>query len=57
VDEYLARIGYMGRQVTVVFGEERLPATLLSVDNEGGLWVEIDGEKRRFTAAEISLQL
>ncbi len=57
VDEYLRRIGYMGRQATVVFGEESMPATLLSVDSEGGLWAEIDGEKRRFAAAEVSLKL
>ena len=57
MDEYLARIGYMGRQATVLFGEERIPVTLLSVDGEGGLWVEADGEKRRFAAAEVSLQV
>lgn len=57
VDEYLNRIGYLGRQATVIFGEEEISATLLSVDAEGGLWAEIDGEERRFTAAEVSLKL
>lgn len=57
VDEYLKRIGYMNRQATVIFGENSMPATLLSVDEEGGLWAEIDGEKRRFAAAEVSLRL
>lgn len=57
VEEYLKRIGYMGRQATVICGEKSMPATLLSVDEEGGLWAEIEGEKRRFAAAEVSLRL
>ena len=57
MDAYLSRIGYMGRQATVILGEENLPVTLLSVDSEGGLWVETQGEKRRFAAAEVSLKL
>lgn len=57
VEEYRKRIGYMQRRATVIFGEKSLPATLLSVDEEGGLWAEIDGEKRRFAAAEVSLKL
>jgi hypothetical protein len=31
-------------------------ATLLSVDGEGGLWVDIDGEKRRVSSGEVSLR-
>ena len=57
VEEYLERLGYMGRQVELVLGDERVPATLLRVDSEGGLWVEIDGETKRFTAAEVSIKL
>ena len=57
VEDYLQRIGYMGRRATAIVGEEHIPVTLLSVDETGGLWVEMDGEKRRFAAAEISLQV
>ncbi|MBQ9714160.1 MAG: biotin--[Clostridia bacterium] len=57
VQEYIRRVGYMGRRVTLISGDERIHATLLSVDEEGGLWVEIGGQRRRFTAAEISLLL
>lgn len=57
MDEYLSFIGYMGRSVTLLLGDERVPATLLSVDSEGGLTVEIQGEKKRLTAAEVSLRL
>ena len=57
VEEYLKRIGYMGRQAQIISGGESISATLLSVDEEGGLWAEIGAEKRRFTAAEVSLRL
>ena len=57
VEEYLARLGYMGRSVELILGDERVPATLLSVDKEGGLWVEMNGESKRFTAAEVSVVL
>lgn len=57
MNEYLSRLGYMGRRVELLFGDERVPATLLSVDNEGILTVERDGEEKRFSAAEISVIL
>lgn len=57
MDEYLSYIGYMGRQATLILGDERIPATLLSVDEEGGLLVEIDGKTRRLTAAEVSVKI
>ena len=57
VEEYLKRIGYMGRKAQIISGGESISATLLSVDEEGGLWAEIGAEKRRFTAAEVSLRL
>ena len=57
VEEYLQRLGYMGRQVELIFGDERVPATLGRVDKEGGLWADVDGETKRFTAAEVSIKL
>lgn len=57
VEEYRSYLGYMGRRAELVFGDERVPATLLFVDDEGGLTVEIDGKSRRFTAAEVSVIL
>ena len=57
MDEYLSFLGYMEREVTLILIDERIPATLLFVDNEGGLTVEIEGEKRRLTAAEVSIRL
>ena len=55
--EYLAYLGYMGREATLLMGDERVHGTLLFVDTEGGLTVEINGEKRRLTAAEVSIRL
>lgn len=57
MDEYRKYIGYMGRQATLILGDERIPATLVCVDDEGGLTVEIDGATRRLTAGEVSVRI
>lgn len=54
--KYLGYIGYMGERVELVFADKTVSATLLSVDETGGLWVEIDGERVRVTAGEVSLR-
>lgn len=53
-DRYL---GWLGEKMALLSGEERIVAKLLSVDETGGLWVETDAGKRRFTSAEISLKV
>ena len=55
--EYLSFIGYMGERAVLLCGEERLEVTLLRVDEEGGLWVDMKGEQKRFAAAEVSLRI
>lgn len=57
IQEYLSYIGYMGREVTLILGEERVQGKLLSVDEEGGLLAEIDGRIRRLVSAEVSIRL
>ena len=57
MQSYLSYLGYMGRKVMLILGDERIPATLLSVDEQGGLWVEIQGERRRLTAGEVSIKI
>lgn len=57
MEEYVSFLGYMGRKTTLIVGEECIPATLLSVDKEGALLAEVNGEMRRFHAAEVSLRL
>ena len=55
--EYRSYIGYMGRQATLILGNECLHGTLICVDDEGGLTVEIDGVARRLTAGEVSVRI
>lgn len=57
MQEYLAYIGYMGREVCLILGEEKVRGKLISVDEEGGLSAEINGEIRRLTSAEVSIRL
>ncbi len=57
IEEYRNYIGYMGREATFILGDERVHGRLLSVDEQGGLWVEIDGTERRLTAAEVSVRI
>ncbi len=57
MQEYLKRIGYLRQPITLIIGDERIPATPLFVDEEGGLTVEIQGETRRVTSAEVSLRI
>ncbi len=53
MSEYRRYLGLMGKRVTLVMGEARVPATLLSVTDEGGLCVEMSGEKRVLSSAEV----
>ena len=55
--EYRSYIGYMGRQATLILGDECVHGTLICVDDEGGLTVEIDGVARRLTAGEVSVRI
>lgn len=55
--KYQAYLGYMGAEVVLIMGDERIPATILSVDEEGGLWVNAMDGVRRLTAAEVSIRV
>ena len=55
MEEYRAYLGFMGERVTLILEDERIPAILLSVDDEGRLCVEINGEERIFSSAEVSV--
>ena len=56
-EKYARHLGWLGEEVELVVGENKIKAVLLSVDERGGLWAKVDGEKRRFAAAEISLRV
>ena len=55
MEEYRAYLGFMGQPVTLIVGDKRVPATLLSVDDEGKLHAEIEGKAYVFSSAEVSI--
>ena len=57
MEEYRAYLGFMGERATLILGDERVPATLLFVDDEGRLTAEINGERRVFSSAEVSVRI
>lgn len=57
IEEYISFIGYMGASAELILGDERVHGILLKVDETGGLWAEIQGEKRRLTSAEVSVRI
>lgn len=57
MEEYRAYLGFMGERVTLILGDERVPATLLFVDDEGRLTAEINGERRVFSSVEVSVRI
>ena len=57
IEEYRSYLGFMGEKVMLILGDESIPATLISVDDEGRLVAEIDGQTRVFASAEVSVRL
>ncbi len=57
IDEYRSYLGFMGDRVTLILEDKSVPATLLSVDDGGGLVAEINGEMRTFSSVEVSVRL
>ena len=56
-EKYGEYLGWIGEEVTLISGEENFRAILLGVDEWGSVNVSIDGEKRRFAAAEITVRI
>lgn len=57
IEEYRSYLGFMGEKVTLILGDESIPATLISVDDEGRLMAKIGEEIKIFSSAEVSLRL
>lgn len=57
MEEYISFVGYMGGSAELLIGDKRVHGILLCVDETGGLWVEVQGEKRRLTSAEVSVRI
>ncbi len=56
-EDYRVRLGWIGEQVALEFSNERVHATLLSVNGRGELVVKIGGEIKEIAAGEISLRV
>ena len=56
-EKYAGYLGWLGEEITLVIGEKQERAKLISVDEKGGLWADVGGERKRFVAAEVSLRL
>lgn len=54
---YFSYVGWLGQEVSLLVGENVVRAKLLSVDEQGNLHAETNGEVRRYAAAEISLRI
>ena len=57
IEDYRKYLGYMGKEVEMYIGDECVPATLLFVDEQGGLWIRVFGEERRVCAGEVKIKL
>ena len=57
MQDYLIRVGYLGKECKLLVGEESILATLLFVDEEGGLHARINNEEKCFHSAEVSLRI
>lgn len=57
IEDYLRRVGYLNREITLVYGDKRVPARAISVTERGALVVDVAGEIKEMNAAEVSLLL
>ena len=57
MQKYRAYLGYMGAQVELLLGDERIPATPIRVEDNGNLTVQTVDGAHSFSAAEISLRV
>ena len=57
MEEYRAYIGYMGKEATLLIGDERVPATLISVSEDGKLRVQTQDGERFLSSAEVTVRL
>ncbi len=57
VEDYRGYLGHVGERVTLLFGDERVPATLLSVTEDGRLQAEMEGKIALISQGEVSIQI
>lgn len=57
IEEYRKYLGYMGEKAVVILGEQEVNATLLAVEEDGRLTVEIEGERKKLSSGEVTLKI
>lgn len=57
VEEYIARVGYLNREITLIEGEQCKPAYAVRVTERGELVVREGETERTVSAAEVSLRI
>ncbi len=57
MQEYRRYLGYVGENVTLLVGEEKISAVLLGVEEDGRLVVQAAEEKKILAAGEVTLRL
>ncbi|MBQ8886040.1 MAG: biotin--[Clostridia bacterium] len=56
VKEYISRVGYLNRKITLIEGDKRTPAYALSVTERGELIVKTADGVRKIAVGEVSIQ-
>ena len=56
-ESYEKHLGWLGENVTLLLGEERISARILGVDGQGNLRAETAEGERLFASAEVSLRI
>lgn len=56
IDSYRKRLLWRGQRIVYIQNNERHPATLVDVDDDGGLIVVENGNKKTLTPGEISIR-
>ena len=57
MNDYVKRVGYLNRPLTLTIGETAYRAVALRVEEDGGLIVLIDGEEKKVHSGEVSLSV
>ncbi len=57
MEKYEKYLGFVGEEVALLLGEERVPAILLGVDSEGRLRAKTKEGEKVFSSAEVSIRI
>ena len=57
MNEYRSYIGYIGKEVVLLLGDKQVPATILSVTDDGKLHVDTIEGKMLLSSAEVSVRI